>query len=125
MAGLGDLQPRKPRQRTSWAAKFCDSVEKGIVWFFDDYNSKKPNYWLKNNYASVDETDPSSNLSVVGTIPECLNGEFVRVGSNPKFAPVAAYHWFDGDGYVIRLHNSWLVLNHGLERTTLTCPQSI
>ncbi|KAF6168352.1 hypothetical protein GIB67_018192 [Kingdonia uniflora] len=31
---------------------------------------------------------------------ECLNGEFVRVGPNPKFAPVAGYHWFDGDGMV-------------------------
>nr|AFC90006.1 carotenoid cleavage dioxygenase 1 [Diospyros kaki] len=30
----------------------------------------------------------------------CLNGEFARVGSNPKFAPVAGYHWFDGDGMI-------------------------
>lgn len=27
-------------------------------------------------------------------IQECLNGEFVRVGPNPKFAPVAGYHWY-------------------------------
>ncbi|PQP98953.1 hypothetical protein Pyn_27220 [Prunus yedoensis var. nudiflora] len=33
-------------------------------------------------------------------LQECLNGEFVRVGPNPKFAPVAGYHWFDGDGMV-------------------------
>jgi carotenoid cleavage dioxygenase len=75
-------------------------LEKAILWYFDDYNSKKHNYYLKNNYASVHETDPASNLSVVGTIPECLNGEFVRVGPNPKFVPVAAYHWFDGDGMI-------------------------
>lgn len=25
---------------------------------------------------------------------ECLNGEFVRVGPNPKFKPVASYHWY-------------------------------
>ncbi|KAJ8441066.1 hypothetical protein Cgig2_020357 [Carnegiea gigantea] len=46
---------------------------------------------------------------------ECLNGEFVRVGPNPKFPPVAGYHWvvsgpsiwlgagldrFDGDGMI-------------------------
>ncbi|RYQ95756.1 hypothetical protein Ahy_B08g091105 isoform B [Arachis hypogaea] len=31
---------------------------------------------------------------------DCLNGEFVRVGPNPKFAPVAGYHWFDGDGMI-------------------------
>ncbi|XP_020104799.1 carotenoid 9,10(9',10')-cleavage dioxygenase [Ananas comosus] len=35
-----------------------------------------------------------------GTLPECLNGEFVRVGPNPKFVPVAGYHWFDGDGMI-------------------------
>ncbi|KAK6119248.1 hypothetical protein DH2020_047011 [Rehmannia glutinosa] len=33
-------------------------------------------------------------------LKECLNGEFVRVGPNPKFAPVAGYHWFDGDGMI-------------------------
>jgi carotenoid cleavage dioxygenase-like enzyme len=90
----------KPTKSKSWAASFCDYVEKAIVWYFDDSNSKKHNFWLKNNYASADETDPASNLSVVGTIPECLNGEFVRVGSNPKFQPVAGYHWFDGDGMI-------------------------
>ncbi|CAI9103068.1 OLC1v1001501C3 [Oldenlandia corymbosa var. corymbosa] len=31
---------------------------------------------------------------------DCLNGEFVRVGPNPKFSPVAGYHWFDGDGMI-------------------------
>lgn len=27
-------------------------------------------------------------------LQECLDGEFVRVGPNPKFAPVAGYHWY-------------------------------
>lgn len=27
-------------------------------------------------------------------LQECLNGEFVRVGPNPKFSPVAGYHWY-------------------------------
>jgi hypothetical protein len=30
-----------------------------------------------------------------GPLQECLNGEFVRVGPNPKFVPVAGYHWYD------------------------------
>ncbi|KAI8545834.1 hypothetical protein RHMOL_Rhmol07G0068900 [Rhododendron molle] len=37
---------------------------------------------------------------IKSNVGECLNGEFVRVGPNPKFAPVAGYHWFDGDGCV-------------------------
>ncbi|KAF3972866.1 hypothetical protein CMV_003655 [Castanea mollissima] len=36
-----------------------------------------------------------------GVRKDCLNREFVRVGPNPKFSPVAGYHWFDGDGCVI------------------------
>ncbi|GJT34345.1 reverse transcriptase domain-containing protein [Tanacetum coccineum] len=31
-----------------------------------------------------------------GGFQDCLTGEFVRVDSNPKFAPVVGYHWFDG-----------------------------
>ncbi|KAI8545836.1 hypothetical protein RHMOL_Rhmol07G0068900 [Rhododendron molle] len=30
---------------------------------------------------------------IKSNVGECLNGEFVRVGPNPKFAPVAGYHW--------------------------------
>lgn len=62
--------PQKPLMKGSeWAAKFCDYVEKAILWYFDDYSSKKSNYWIKNNYAPADETDPATNLHVVGTIP--------------------------------------------------------
>lgn len=161
---------RKSTKPLPWADKFCDYIERGILWFFDDYNSKKTNYWIKNNYAPADEHDPATNLHVVGTIPvsaylrlqqypgckvsclrtpliwacvhktnksetlsfystvenccwrgwilyfwlflcemeselilwlyysigwqECMNGEFLRVGPNPKFQPVASYHWY-------------------------------
>ncbi|KAJ0010507.1 hypothetical protein Pint_33331 [Pistacia integerrima] len=37
---------------------------------------------------------------VLRVLLECLNGEFIRVGPNSKFSPVAGYHWFDGDGMV-------------------------
>ncbi|KAB2594730.1 carotenoid 9-10-cleavage dioxygenase-like [Pyrus ussuriensis x Pyrus communis] len=48
--------------------KSCDLIEKLIVkWMYD---SSQPHHYLA----------------------ECLNGEFVRVGPNPKFAPVAGYH---------------------------------
>lgn len=48
--------------------KFCDYIERGILWFFDDYNSKKINYWIKNNYVLVDEYDFVINFYVVGII---------------------------------------------------------
>ena len=56
----------KPR---AWAATLSDYVERAILWYFDDSSSKKPNYYLKGNYAPADETDPVCNLPVVGTIP--------------------------------------------------------
>ncbi|KAH1222981.1 Carotenoid 9,10(9',10')-cleavage dioxygenase 1 [Glycine max] len=40
------------------------------------------------------------NLDTMAEVMDCLNGEFVRVGPNPKFSPVAGYHWFDGDGMI-------------------------
>ncbi|KAI3744003.1 hypothetical protein L1987_57075 [Smallanthus sonchifolius] len=62
------------------------------------YDSSQPHHWLHDNFAPVDETPPCQDLSLIGHLPECLNGEFVRVGPNPKFPPLAGYHWFDGDG---------------------------
>jgi carotenoid cleavage dioxygenase len=36
--------------------------------------------------------------TVVGTLPQDLNGLFVRNGPNPALPPQGRYHWFDGDG---------------------------
>ena len=46
---------------------------------------------------TFDERD-DDGLEVVGEIPAALNGMFVRTGPNPQFAPMGAYHPFDGDG---------------------------
>ncbi|KAJ0045608.1 hypothetical protein Pint_04265 [Pistacia integerrima] len=43
---------------------------------------------------------PLRKCSYTGITLECLNGEFIRVGPNSKFSPVAGYHWFDGDGMI-------------------------
>ncbi|PRQ54664.1 putative carotenoid oxygenase [Rosa chinensis] len=74
-------------------------VEKLIVKLM--YDSSQPHHYLAGNFAPViEETPPTKDLNVIGHLPDCLNGEFVRVGPNPKFAPVAGYHWFDGDGMI-------------------------
>ncbi|KAL4198341.1 hypothetical protein AMTRI_Chr03g139740 [Amborella trichopoda] len=89
----------EPKPKKGLISKVLDGVEKLIVWAM--YDSSKPNYYLSGNYAPVSvETPPCQDLIVKGYLPDCLNGEFVRVGPNPKFAPVAGYHWFDGDGMV-------------------------
>ncbi|KAK9092065.1 hypothetical protein Syun_026976 [Stephania yunnanensis] len=94
--GVVVVDPRPSKGITSW---FVDLVETIVVKLMHD--SAKPLHYLSGNFAPVrDETPPSANLPVEGHLPECMNGEFVRVGPNPKFAPVAGYHWFDGDGMV-------------------------
>lgn len=89
-----------PKPKKGVTSKIVDLIEKLIVKLM--YDSSKPQqHYLSGNFAPVSyETPPSKDLPVIGYLPECLNGEFARVGPNPKFAPVAGYHWFDGDGMV-------------------------
>ncbi|XP_027113745.2 carotenoid 9,10(9',10')-cleavage dioxygenase [Coffea arabica] len=87
-----------PKPNNGFTAKLIDWVEKAVVKLM--YDSKQPLHYLSGNFAPVDETPPCKDLLVKGHLPECLDGEFVRVGPNPKFSPVAGYHWFDGDGMI-------------------------
>ncbi|KAJ6760515.1 hypothetical protein OIU79_025373 [Salix purpurea] len=86
-----------PRPRKGLASKLIDCLEKLITNLMCDASQSHP--FLSGNFAPVlEETAPVKDLPVEGHLPECMNGEFVRVGPNPKFAPVAGYNWFDGDG---------------------------
>ncbi|KAJ6834458.1 carotenoid 9,10(9',10')-cleavage dioxygenase [Iris pallida] len=88
-----------PKPRRGLVSSAVDMVEKAVAYFM--YDRSKPHHYLSGNFAPVkDETPPCSDLAVEGHLPDCLNGEFVRVGPNPKFMPVAGYHWFDGDGMI-------------------------
>ncbi|KAF5752656.1 carotenoid cleavage dioxygenase 1 family protein [Tripterygium wilfordii] len=88
-----------PKPQKGLTSRLIDFVESLIVkWMYD---TSKPQHYLSGNFGPVsDETPPVANLPVKGHLPDCLNGEFVRVGPNPKFSPVAGYHWFDGDGMI-------------------------
>ncbi|XP_022734564.1 carotenoid 9,10(9',10')-cleavage dioxygenase 1-like [Durio zibethinus] len=97
-AGTGILEV-SPKPQKGLSSKLIDWLEKLIVKLM--YDSSQPQHYLSGNFAPArNETLPIKDLPVKGHLPECLNGEFVRVGPNPKFAPVAAYHWFDGDGMI-------------------------
>ncbi len=56
--------------------------------------------YLAGNFAPVHDERDEGPLPVQGHLPEELDGLFLRVGSNPRFEPPGAYHWFDGDGMV-------------------------
>ncbi|CAN0864678.1 Carotenoid 9,10(9',10')-cleavage dioxygenase 1 [Linum grandiflorum] len=91
--------PVNPNPRKGLSSALIDFLEKLTVKF--GYGSlPRPLHYLSGNFAPTAEFPPANDLPVNGYLPECLNGEFVRVGPNPKFAPVAGYHWFDGDGMI-------------------------
>ncbi|XP_042061398.1 carotenoid 9,10(9',10')-cleavage dioxygenase-like [Salvia splendens] len=88
----------KPNPQMGLTSKAIDWLEWAVVKLM--HHSKQPLHYLAGNFGPVDETPPLADLPLHGLLPECLNGEFVRVGPNPRFAPVAGYHWFDGDGMI-------------------------
>nr|QCU55179.1 carotenoid cleavage dioxygenase [Camellia fraterna] len=89
----------KAKPNTGLTSTVIVWLEKLIVKLM--YDTSQPHHYLAGNFGPVhDETPPCKDLTLQGYLPECLNGEFVRVGPNPKFTPVAGYHWFDGDGMI-------------------------
>nr|QCU55176.1 carotenoid cleavage dioxygenase [Camellia fraterna] len=89
----------KPKPNKGLTSTVIVWLEKLIVKLM--YDTSQPHHYLAGNFGPVhDQTPPCKDLTLQGYLPECLNGEFVRVGPNPKFTPVAGYHWFDGDGMI-------------------------
>lgn len=92
-----------PKPKKGLVSQFFDVVEKLIVKLMHDSRQHSCSQYLAGPgiFAPVHgETPPHPNLPVNGYLPEGLNGEFLMVGPNPKFMPVAGYHWYDGDGMV-------------------------
>ena len=59
------------------------------------------NRYLEGNFAPVHEEITATDLEVTGTIPDQLDGRYLRNGPNPVVAPdPATYHWFLGSGMV-------------------------
>lgn len=60
------------------------------------------NLYLDGPFAPVDKETTTTSLRVRGSLPEELNGQYVRIGPNPIEMPAntAKYHWFTGDGMV-------------------------
>jgi carotenoid cleavage dioxygenase len=67
--------------------------------------------------APVSDERDDRDLQVEGRLPAGLQGIFTRNGPNPQFAPLGAYHPFDGDGMIhalyfedgrVRYRNRWI-----------------
>ncbi len=69
---------------------------------------KEPHSFLTGIHEPVTAEHTETDLKVTGTIPDELNGRYLRIGPNPITPPNPAnHHWFLGDGMVhgIRLQN--------------------
>ncbi|CAL0321258.1 unnamed protein product [Lupinus luteus] len=66
-----------------------------------------PRVQISGNYFPVPERPVVDSLLVTGTVPESLNGVYLRNGANPMFEPLAGHHLFDGDGMVhaVKINN--------------------
>ncbi|XP_009603531.1 9-cis-epoxycarotenoid dioxygenase NCED2, chloroplastic [Nicotiana tomentosiformis] len=85
------------------AAKALDIVESALVSHELQNPLPKtadPRVQIAGNFAPVPEQPVRHSLPVTGTIPDCINGVYVRNGANPLFEPVAGHHLFDGDGMI-------------------------
>ncbi|MDP6945418.1 MAG: carotenoid oxygenase family protein, partial [Myxococcota bacterium] len=58
------------------------------------------NPYLEGLFAPVVEESTARDLVVRGALPPELAGMYVQNAPNPRYEPVGAYHWFDGDGMV-------------------------
>jgi carotenoid cleavage dioxygenase len=59
------------------------------------------NKWLSGPYAPIPGDVTATELEIVGTLPDELEGRYLRNGPNP-ITPIdpATHHWFVGDGMV-------------------------
>ncbi|XP_010424600.1 PREDICTED: 9-cis-epoxycarotenoid dioxygenase NCED6, chloroplastic-like [Camelina sativa] len=86
------------------AASMLDKIESSIVIPMEQNRPlpkpTDPAVQLSGNFAPVQECPVQNGLEVVGQIPSCLRGVYVRNGANPMFPPLAGHHLFDGDGMI-------------------------
>ena len=86
------------------AAAVLDTIESSVIKPLEK-NHKLPKtvdpvVQLSGNFAPVRECPVQEGLDVVGQIPACLHGVYLRNGANPLFPPSGGHHLFDGDGMI-------------------------
>ncbi|XP_023551972.1 9-cis-epoxycarotenoid dioxygenase NCED1, chloroplastic-like [Cucurbita pepo subsp. pepo] len=85
------------------AAMALDAVEDALLSAEKKHSLPKtadPSVQIAGNFAPVTEQSVRKGLPVIGKVPECIRGVYVRNGANPLHEPVSGHHLFDGDGMV-------------------------
>lgn len=107
MAPSNATKPLNATKSLNFAQKIADKVIEAVERNLENLhwgdNSPLPStvdplVQLEGNFSPVEESPASHDLEVEGTLPECLEGVYVRNGPNPQFFPTGRHHLFDGDG---------------------------
>ena len=74
---------------------FLNTLEEGLGKLYEGFegpipSTVDPQVQLEGNFAPVEETPVQHNLEVTGTLPQSLQGVYVRNGPNPQFFPTGA-----------------------------------
>ncbi|XP_027165951.1 9-cis-epoxycarotenoid dioxygenase NCED6, chloroplastic [Coffea eugenioides] len=96
--------PPKLNPFQKFAAGALDMLENSVItkWEKNHKLNRKvdPAVQLEGNFSPVQECPVRHGLEVVGRIPSCLEGVYLRNGANPLFSPISGHHLFDGDGMI-------------------------
>ncbi|KAK9088281.1 hypothetical protein Scep_027363 [Stephania cephalantha] len=102
-------QQQQQQESMNWnfvqraAASALDALEAALVKSERQHPLPKtadPAIQIAGNFAPVPEQPPRHNLPVTGSIPDCIEGVYVRNGANPLHDPISGHHFFDGDGMI-------------------------
>ncbi|CAM6122525.1 unnamed protein product [Calypogeia fissa] len=90
------------------AASALNLIERSVIPHIESQiplpSTADPNIQLAGNFRPVPESPVQDGLEVLGTLPESLEGVYLRNGANPQFEPLAGHHFFDGDGMIHAVH---------------------
>ncbi|KAG5410286.1 hypothetical protein IGI04_006605 [Brassica rapa subsp. trilocularis] len=108
---VASLIPNTTNQAQRTAATILNAVENAMVSYERRHHplpkTADPAVQIAGNFFPVPEQPVQHNLPVTGTLPECIQGVYVRNGANPLHKPISGHHLFDGDGMVhaVRFNN--------------------
>ncbi|XP_023548938.1 9-cis-epoxycarotenoid dioxygenase NCED6, chloroplastic [Cucurbita pepo subsp. pepo] len=91
--------PRRLNPFQNLAASLLDAVESSLI--VDKLpKTVDPAVQISGNFSPVPECPVRHDLEIIGNLPACLRGVYLRNGANPMHAPIGGHHLFDGDGMI-------------------------
>lgn len=92
-----------------WFTSFFPDWYKGFQFrqLSKDKEDLSKNVFLQGNFAPIKTEIDVQNLKIEGTLPNSIDGVYMRNGPNPLFDPISYTYPIDGDGmlHAVTIHN--------------------